>query len=134
MNKHLGQIGRNTHEIEVQRSRSQFARSASHCLCKLLPPGAICLFPPNFLFPRLSRNAFATSLLLFNLKLIRILRSLGLIACFFLFYLQAHDVLKTVPSKKCTLDNQEECVKGWIRMDGREDDGVSRVVCSVSGG
>ena len=45
MNKYWGQI-----ENEVQRSRLQFARSASHCLCKLLPPGAICLFPPHFYF------------------------------------------------------------------------------------
>ena len=34
--------------------------------------------------------------------------------CFFLLYFQAHYVLKIVPPKKYTLDNQEECVKGGL--------------------
>ena len=42
----------------------------------------------------------------------------GAFGVFFRLYLQAHDVLKIVPSKKCTLDNQEECGKGGLGWMG----------------
>ena len=59
LNKHLKEHSWN----EVQRSSLEFARSASHCLCKLLPSGAICLFPPNVF---ISQNAFPTTWFSFN--------------------------------------------------------------------